>query len=234
MVFMRRSRLCRFRSRNHLEVVFMSFSAHVTFAFHHIFFAVINRIYHIDGIINTPFTIANLYDKHIIDRNFITSHNMLTLYEDTINPILFARNIFRCTQFESHSSKFSHCLSQRTVVNDIRNGDTWRMIRIDGNIDYMSRLYHFSENRSLLQNDIRRQRADISRIRYNNFQSRIVEDMCSIIDILISNIRHTDGLTMMGIDINAVLDTGTEQHQHQNHGTDIPPKELTLKLIYKL
>ena len=40
----------------------------------------------------------------------------------------FARNIFRCTQFESHSSKFSHCLSQRTVVNDIRNGDTWRMI----------------------------------------------------------------------------------------------------------
>ena len=98
----------------------------------------------------------------------------------------------------------------------------------------MSRLYHFSENRSLLQNDIRRQRADISRIRYNNFQSRIVEDMCSIIDILISNIRHTDGLTMMGIDIDAVLDTDTEQHQHQNHGTDIPPKVLTLKLIYKL
>ena len=54
-----------------------------------IFFAVINRIYH-------------------IDRNLITSYNMFTLNEDTINPILFARNIFRCTQFESHSSKFSH------------------------------------------------------------------------------------------------------------------------------
>ena len=35
---------------------------------------------------------------------------------------------------------------------------------------------------------------------------------------------------MMGIDIDAILDTDTEQHQYQNHGTDIPPKVLD---VYK-
>lgn len=112
----------------------MSFSAHVTFAFHHIFFAVINRIYHIDGIINTPFTIANLYDKHIIDRNFITSHNMLTLYEDTINPILFTRNIFRCTQFESHSSARWTASQALQILPDGTTPVVWELTAADGSV----------------------------------------------------------------------------------------------------
>lgn len=39
---------------------------------------------------------------------------------------------------------------------------------------------------------------------------------------------------MMGVDIDAELDTDAEQNQHQEHGAQVAPEILTLKLIYKL
>ena len=86
----------------------------------------------------------------------------------------------------------------------------------------------------MLQDAVGRQGAHISGIRNHDFQPRIIEDVGGIINILVSDVRHTDGLTMMGIDIDAKLDTDTEQHENQDHGSEIAPKILTLKLIYKL
>ena len=108
------------------------------------------------------------------------------------------------------------------------------MVGIDGDIDDMSRFHQFSESRTLLQDAVGRQGSHVSRIRNHDFQPRIIEDVGGIINILVSDVRHTDGLTMMGIDIDAKLNTDTEQHEHQNHGAEISPKILTLKLIYKL
>ncbi len=95
----------------------------------------------------------------------------------------------------------------------------------------MSRLHHLSERRSLLQDDIRQGRTDISGIRNHYFQSGIIEDAGGIIDILVSDIRHTDGLTMMGVDIDANLTPTQSKTSTRNMAPRLPQRYLLLNLF---
>lgn len=227
---MRRSqRLSGLRARNDLKIVSISRLLNLLLKL----FLFILRINIVDGISSITLTISHLYRKNRINGHLITSNHMLSLDQDTINPVFLTRYILRSTQLEAHGSQLSHSLSQRTVVNHIRDGQGRCVIRVDRHINHSSSLYPFSRNRRLFQDTVRRKIAYISRIRHFNLKSGIIKDTLSVSETLISNIRNQNSLTMMSIEFNTELNAHTKQCDNHSHSEEIAPEILALKLIKK-
>ncbi len=196
--------------------------------------ALINGIHHVDGIRRITLAVAHLYDEHIIHRHLVACHHVPSLHQDAIHPVFLARHILRRTEFEAHGRELRHRLSERTVVDDIGDSDAWGMVGVDGDINHMTRLHRLAKGRCLFQHHVGRQRAHIARIRHHDLQASILQNALSVGYLFISYVGHPDGLAMMRIEVDAKLDTDAQQHQHQEHGGEIAPEILALKLTYKL
>ena len=149
---------------------------------------------------------------------------MASVYGDAIDPVLLAGHALGCAEPEAHGRESRHSFAQRTVVYHVGNGEGWGMQRVDGDIDYVSRLHLVARCRRLAQDAVGRESLDIAGIVDHHHQIEVGHDTVGVSKALILQVGHGYGFAMMGIGVEGELHPYHQCQHHQCHSAEVVPQ----------